>query len=953
MSEARSIQELFARALRAAPDERERLLAAAPSPAVRGEVEELLAHAERAEHPLDDWTVDSERLRSALNASLGPWPDPPPEAIGDYRVRALLGAGSMSTVFLATGPDGEEVAVKVPKPWLLAGEASRRFEQEIELLGRLDHPFIVRLLDAGRAELASGEHPYLVLERVRGRPLDAWREEDHPTRAERLKLFLGICEGVAHAHQKGVIHRDLKPGNVLVDEAGRPRVVDFGVARATGHDERTASLLTSIGQLVGTLEYMSPEQAAGRPEDVDTRADVYALGVLLFELLTGRRPIDFQGEPLAECLRRIAEREPERLSRYDRTLAGDLETIVGKALEKERARRYSTVRELAADVERSLANLPISARPPSSLYLVGKYARRHPAAASAVGVGVLALVATAVGVLLGWSEARDQAELARARLGEAEAAREESDRVAALLAQVIRAPDASAEGRDALLRDVVLELGDDIEAQLPDQPRGRGRLGFFLALSLSTLDAPARALERCEASVRDLERAGLADSELGEDARRLRGTLLDQLGRSTEACEVLGALVDEQRARHGADDERTLRTQQALGTAFLNRPDLDAAARELEAVLATRTRQHGAEDPRTLETKVAVAGLWLSQGLHDQVLEELSTALPLLRDHHADAPHRLKTPISHLSEALTYRGKVDEALALREEQVAICEAAFGPEQFHTWDARADLVGTLFTMGRFGEGRQIAERTLAWAEEHLDESHAMISDTLMQLATCDMVTDRFEEGEASLREALRRVLLRHPPGHPRVALLRLRLADLAVYDLRPADARDELVALMEDLEPGTAGAPRVLQRARDLLAKSHLMLGDTDEGLRMLHESLAATMAAEGFGEPMTVYSFLDAAVALSVVDLPEEADALLAPFEERLPALAEGSRVHLEALTAVVLQRGMIAASAGWRDRATAALARAEEVGAGLQRPLADDLQQLFELLRAKLSVGR
>ncbi len=954
MSRADAVQALFARALGAEAAERARLLAAEPDEDVRAECEELLRCAEREEHPLDAWTVEPDRLRSALEASLGPWPDPPPEKVGPYAIRGLLGAGSMSTVFLGerAHPRGD-VAVKVLKPWLAGGEALRRFELEVELLSRLDHPRIARILDAGRADFGAAPHPYLVLEFVRGRPLDAWVEAERPPRRERLRLFNAVCAGVAHAHQKGVVHRDLKPSNVLVDERGEPHLVDFGVARAAGEDLRAASLLTSMGQIVGTLEYMSPEQAAGRSDEIDTRADVYALGVLLQELLTGRRPIEFEGRPLPECLRRIAEEEPAPLGQVDRTLAGDLETIVRKALEKDRARRYATVQELAGDVERFLANEPITARPPSSIYLARKYVRRHPAVAAAAGVGALALVATAVGVSLGWREARAQGRLAEERLAAAEAAREESDRVAAVLAGVIRAPQASAQGRDVLLRDVVLELGDDIREHLPDHPRGRGQLGFFVAQSLSTLGEPTRALERVEASLADMEKAGMLREPIGYDARRLRASLLGQMGRAAESRDAVKELLAEGEPRYGAEDERVLGLLLDLGTALVNVPDLAAAENVFEDALAKHARVFGGADPRTLQAKVAFAGLRLSQGRFDAVIAELSDAWPLLRAAHADEPHRMKTAIGHLSEALTATGELERALALRREQVEICEAAFGPDQYHTWDARMDLAGTLMTLGRFGEVQELSSAVLEWARANLDASHPMVIGSLSSLGSCHLIYDRFEESEASYREAIKLAELHYPSGDLRITTLRLRTAEVAIYQAKGAEAKALLEPLMAELDPRDPAQRSTFFRVRNCLGKAHLILGETDRGVELIEAAVADRVEAEGMASPYSVIGALDASDSFGRSGLYPEALAILGPFEEPLAELAKTSAVHLELATAMALQRGLIHVRAEEPAEAKAALARAEELAAGLEQPIADDVEDAFQLLRTGLEEAR
>src|SRR5262249_41988983 len=284
-----------------------------------------------------------------------------------------LGRGGMGVVYLAEQQNPSRlVALKVIAAGLTVGDALRRFEHEAQVLARLKHPGIAQVFEAGTGDTGDGVRPYFVMELIEGQSLtDYARARALPTR-QRLELFVKVCAAVQHAHQKGVIHRDLKPGNILVDEAGRPRVLDFGVARLTGPGPGDTHA-TAVGQLVGTLPYMSPEQVAADPDALDTRSDVYTLGVILYQLLTGRLPYEVAGKPAREAARVITEREPARLGSVDKALRGDLETVVARALEKDRERRYSSADALADDVERYLRGDPILARPASALYQLKKF----------------------------------------------------------------------------------------------------------------------------------------------------------------------------------------------------------------------------------------------------------------------------------------------------------------------------------------------------------------------------------------------------------------------------------------------------------------------------------------------------------------------------------------------------------------------------------------------------
>ena len=358
-----------------------------------------------AAEPQSEFLADSLSLSSGLTdflarpaAAVGP--DLGPGArLGDVTIVRFVAEGGMGRVYEGLqGMPCRTVAVKVLRPGVLSKAALKRFEYEAHVLGRLTHPGIARIYSVGTQPGAGGDVPYFVMEYIEeARPITAYATDHDLSTTDRLRLFRDVCRAVAHGHQRGVIHRDLKPGNMLVDAAGQTKIIDFGIARTTDGDGALTTMLTDVGQLVGTVQYMCPEQFDANPEDLDVRADVYALGVVLYELLVGRLPYDVAKRPVFAVAHTVKEAEPTPLARVNRKLRGDLDTIVMKCLEKDRARRYSSAAELEADLGRYLDGEPIAASPPRLLASLVRLTRRHKLATLAAAGLLTAIVAGGVG----------------------------------------------------------------------------------------------------------------------------------------------------------------------------------------------------------------------------------------------------------------------------------------------------------------------------------------------------------------------------------------------------------------------------------------------------------------------------------------------------------------------------------------------------------------------------
>lgn len=330
---------------------------------------------------------------------------PVPIEIGGYRIQRMLGSGGMATVYAALQQQPRRtVALKVLKTAVASdgdGTALRRFKREIEILGRLRHPNIAQVFEAGVHHDVSGAVPYLVMEYVPGaKTILEYVTAKQLSIRDRLKLFVKVCAAVEHGHRNKIIHRDLKPANILVDELGEPKVIDFGVAHATEFDAAGQSMNTEAGRLVGTLKYMSPEQLSARPVDLDARCDVYALGVLLYRMLTGRQPHDVEGMTVVQAVRILCEQEPKRPSEIKPELRGDLETIILKAMQPDRSLRYKNAGSLGRDIVRFLNNLPIHAQRASVLHRMRLFIKRHRAMFVAAGIAVIVMSIAASIVLI-------------------------------------------------------------------------------------------------------------------------------------------------------------------------------------------------------------------------------------------------------------------------------------------------------------------------------------------------------------------------------------------------------------------------------------------------------------------------------------------------------------------------------------------------------------------------
>jgi len=620
----------------------------------------------------------------------------------------------MGRVYRATQVSpARAVALKLMRPGMTSSKALKRFELEAELLGRLSHPGIASIYEAGiHDDPRLGSAPYFAMEFVEGPTLSEYaRREDLGTR-ERLKLFARICDAVHHAHSKGIIHRDLKPSNILVaidSDTGEPvpKILDFGVARITDADVTGATMQTEIGQLIGTLPYMSPEQVKGDPNDIDTRSDVYALGVVLYELLAGRLPYDIGRAMIAEAARVIAQDDPERLSSINTRLRGDVETIVAKALEKARERRYQSALDLGSDIRRYLGDEPITARPPSTWYQLGKFTKRNKPLVTGVAAAFAALVLGLAGTTFGLIEANTQRAVAEDRADELEQVTEFQ---AAQLGQF----DPNAMGDR--IRDLILQSAGERDALIGyDEEQTHERLET-LRVALQGVDFTSTAINTLNEmvflpSVEEIDRRFADQPLVRAHLLQSLAMMMRDVGARVDALKIQERAVDLRELELGSEDKLTLDSRLKLGALLYETTQLDKAEQLFRSVRQVWERLDPS-DTTTLATidRNIVDVLYVADRF-DELAPLLARTLEAYRDTFGPEDSRTIALNSVRIAYLTETNRNEQALRVSEDHLELCKRVLEPHDSWMIQAYEQHGNILAEMGRLREGIDMLDKSL--------------------------------------------------------------------------------------------------------------------------------------------------------------------------------------------------------------------------------------------------
>ena len=741
-----------------------------------------------------------------------------PKQIGQFHIKDVLASGGMGVVYRAVQSQPRRtVAVKVMRHGVTSRSALRRFEYESQILARLHHPGIAQVYEAGTHDDGQGVVPYFAMEYVaNAKAITQYAKEKSLGPRERLELLASVCDAVHHGHQKGIVHRDLKPGNILVDPNGNVKVIDFGVARGTDSDLALTTLQTEVGQLIGTLQYMSPEQCDADPDAIDARSDVYALGVVLYELLTGRLPYKIRGHAAHSSTDVIREQPPTRPSTIDRTLRGDVETIVLQALVKDPERRYRSAAAFARDIRAYLAGEAIRARPPSAVYRVQLFGRRHKALLSSVAV--LAAVALASALLVDRSHRRaTQAEEATA------AALERATQAEAAVAESTLGGEAGKrKGTDMIGR----QVGDFSLTTLDGKTLATADFARYEATVLNFVNA---ACPHCIEQVPLVEKMRTEYDSKGVRFLNIQVPMGFDGGQSAEEAREAFAQIGSQ-IEFAQDESKQVNDVFKVGGV----PTLsivDSSGKVRQVYIGSRgdlmARLRGVLDALILGRPTPEEALAEAEELHRQALKNNRQTLG---EGHRDTLRSMED----LAETLTRQGKHDEAEELYREIWSVRRQFLGENDPRTLESMHRLAVVLQRRGKPAEAETILRETVELRRHVLGGDDPATRLSMAHLGMVLRAQEKHEEAKPFM-PALLELRKREAQARDADATTLNRYA-LLLLTSEPAEVRDPATAL-EVARSAVELSGRQEEGILDTLALAEKENGDLQTAIEILKEAL--------------------------------------------------------------------------------------------------------------------